>query len=82
MPEGGLQIHGAAISHRALHAPQHLAGLHRLVAAGPCIASRHEATVRPMCRVHPTGEIHPHQAMRDQSFILAEYDDRTWLQFG
>jgi hypothetical protein len=22
-----------------------------------------------------------HQAMRDQSFILAEYDDRTWLQF-
>jgi hypothetical protein len=66
-----LQIHGAAIAHRALHAPDDFAGFYRLIAAGPRIAARDHAVAYPM-----------HQSVHHKSFILPEYDDRTWLQFG
>jgi len=70
VPKRGSQIHGAAIAQDALYASQHLAGLHRLVKAGPRIAARDYAVTYPM-----------HQPVHNQSFILPEYDDRTRLQF-
>jgi hypothetical protein len=71
VPKRGLQIHGAAIAQDAIYATDHLADLNRLIVTLPRIASRNHAVAYPM-----------HQSVHHKSFILPEYDDRTWLQFG